>query len=203
MKKKKRLSADERKKQIVDASIRVFSKKGFQGTKTIEIAKAAGISEATIFKHFKNKDDLYKQIINRQMKIHSEELHALYAQIKNIKELLKALTVRAIEDVEKDPNFMRLMLYSSLEDRSFAVKFAEESFFVKIEEFTAIIKKGIKSGEFRNVNPELAVQSFSNMVAGYCISQFVLKQTEIESTDIKDVVETFVDIFLNGIRNQK
>ena len=203
MKKKKRLSADERKKQIIDASIRVFSKKGFQGTKTIEIARAAGISEATIFKHFKNKDDLYKQIVNRQMKVHSEELHALYAQIKNIKELLKALTVKAIEDVEKDPNFMRLMLYSSLDDRKFAITFAEESLFVKIEEFTAIIKKGIKSGEFRNVNPQLAVQSFSNMVAGYCISQFVLKQTEIESADIKDVVETFVDIFLNGIRNQK
>ncbi len=199
MGKKSRLSADERKKQIADAAVRVFSRKGFQGTKTREIAAAAGVSEATVFKHFKSKDDLYKHIINSRIKIHTGDLTAFHIQNADIEQLLKTLTLKAIEEVVKDPDFMRLMLYSSLEDRKFAYKYADESLFGKIEEFTDIIKKGIKNGEFRKVNPDLAAQSFSSMLTGYCLYQFALKQTRIKSTDIKHEIDTFVDIFLKGI----
>ncbi|MCK4689198.1 MAG: TetR/AcrR family transcriptional regulator, partial [Candidatus Marinimicrobia bacterium] len=59
MQKRKRISGEERKKRIIDAAIKIFSEKGFQGTKTKEIAKAAGISEAMVFKYFKNKKFIY------------------------------------------------------------------------------------------------------------------------------------------------
>ena len=72
-----------------------------------------------------------------------------------------------------------------------------------MKELTEIINKGIESGEFRRLDPELVTQSYSNMIADYCISQFALKQSRIEIDNIKDVVETFVDIFLNGICNTK
>ncbi len=45
---KERLSADKRRQQIVEAAVELFSRKGFRGTRTREIAEAAGISEAMI-----------------------------------------------------------------------------------------------------------------------------------------------------------
>src|SRR3990172_8606986 len=61
-----RLERAEREKQIVTVAGRLFSRKGFRGTTTRSIARAAKISEATIFKHFKKKEDLYGAIIGRR-----------------------------------------------------------------------------------------------------------------------------------------
>ena len=57
-----RMSGGARRKQIVDVAIRLFSEKGFRGTTTKEIALAAGVNEAIIFRHFTTKKDLYSEI---------------------------------------------------------------------------------------------------------------------------------------------
>jgi AcrR family transcriptional regulator len=59
-----RLSADERKQAIVDAVRNVFAEKGFDGTTTRELAKAAGVSEALLYKHFPSKESLYTAMLD-------------------------------------------------------------------------------------------------------------------------------------------
>jgi AcrR family transcriptional regulator len=52
-----------RKQQIIDAALLLFSDRGFQGTSTSLIAKEAGVSEALIFKYFSNKNKLLVYLI--------------------------------------------------------------------------------------------------------------------------------------------
>jgi AcrR family transcriptional regulator len=59
-----RLSADERKQAIVEAVRAVFAEKGFDGTTTRELAKAAGVSEALLYKHFPSKESLYTAMLD-------------------------------------------------------------------------------------------------------------------------------------------
>ena len=59
MKTQVKLSAEERRAAIIQAVRRVFADKGFHGTTTRELADAAGVSEALLFKHFPNKEALY------------------------------------------------------------------------------------------------------------------------------------------------
>jgi AcrR family transcriptional regulator len=59
-----RLSADQRKRAIVDAVRDVFAEKGFDGTTTRELAKAAGVSEALLYKHFPSKESLYAAMLD-------------------------------------------------------------------------------------------------------------------------------------------
>ena len=54
-----RLSAEARKEAIVEAVRDVFAEKGFEGTTTRDLAKAAGVSEALLYKHFPSKESLY------------------------------------------------------------------------------------------------------------------------------------------------
>lgn len=58
------MSGEERRRQLTKAAIKLFSEKGFRGTTTKEIAHAAGISEALIYKHFASKEDLYVAILD-------------------------------------------------------------------------------------------------------------------------------------------
>ena len=64
-----RLKADDRRSQLIEAAMDLFSRKGFAGTTTKEIAHAAGVSEAIIFRHFATKRDMYTAIIEHN--IHS------------------------------------------------------------------------------------------------------------------------------------
>jgi AcrR family transcriptional regulator len=54
-----RLSSDERRQAIIEAVKQVFAEKGFDGTTTRELAKAAGISEALLYNYFPSKECLY------------------------------------------------------------------------------------------------------------------------------------------------
>ena len=59
-----RLSAVARTEAIVEAVQDVFAEKGFDGTTTRELAKAAGVSEALLYKHFPSKESLYAAMLD-------------------------------------------------------------------------------------------------------------------------------------------
>ena len=54
-----RMTSEDRKKQILDSAINVFVEYGYNGSTTAEIAKAANISEVTLFRHFDSKKDIF------------------------------------------------------------------------------------------------------------------------------------------------
>src|SRR5689334_5356495 len=56
-----------RRQDILTAAERLFSQKGFNGTTTKELAAKAGVHEAILFRHFKNKRDLYRATIDLKL----------------------------------------------------------------------------------------------------------------------------------------
>ena len=60
-----RLDSEERRRAIVDAAMPLFARKGFAGTTTKEIARAADVSEALVFQHFPSKAALYQAIVRQ------------------------------------------------------------------------------------------------------------------------------------------
>jgi AcrR family transcriptional regulator len=58
-----RLTADQRRHAIVEAATKVFAENGFHGTTTRELARAAGVSEALLYKHFPSKESLFDAIL--------------------------------------------------------------------------------------------------------------------------------------------
>jgi AcrR family transcriptional regulator len=58
-------TADERRETVLEAAERVFAARGLHGTPTMEIAKAAGISQAYLFRLFPTKSELYIALVQR------------------------------------------------------------------------------------------------------------------------------------------
>src|SRR5207245_5060473 len=67
-----RMAGGERRLQILRKAMRLFSQRGFRGTTTKEIALAAGVSEAMVFRHFATKEELYSAILDHKACIHDE-----------------------------------------------------------------------------------------------------------------------------------
>jgi AcrR family transcriptional regulator len=64
---RKRLSAVERREEILDAALDVFARRGYHGSSIDEIAHAAGISKALIYEHFPSKRDLHVSLLERSV----------------------------------------------------------------------------------------------------------------------------------------
>ena len=87
-KRRRRLSADERRRAILESAQDVFAVSGYHGSSIDEIAQAAGISKALIYEHFPSKKDLHVSLL---------DMH--------VQELFERLTVNA---ATQDPGDIRL-----------------------------------------------------------------------------------------------
>src|SRR5437764_11096810 len=67
-----RMTGENRRLQILRVAMRLFSQRGFRGTTTKEIALAAGVSEAMVFRHFATKSELYSAILDHKACLHDE-----------------------------------------------------------------------------------------------------------------------------------
>jgi len=197
---KERLSAEERRRQIVEAAVELFSRKGFRGTRTREIAEAAGISEAMIFKHFATKRELYSAII--EAKSATEELLASAAAAASHNDdagVLRAVGLKMIEQTEADPSLMRLLLFSALEGHELSDIFFE-SRVKRLHEFLSdYIQKRIDGKQFRSVNALVAARGFIGMVVHYLLIHELFGIKRPSRSSPEEVVELFTSIFLRGI----
>src|SRR5262245_47962676 len=150
-----KLSSEERRAAIIKAVRRLFADKGFHGTTTRELAEAAGVSEALLFKHFPNKEALYSAMLLACCPAkHSpvvERLQALEPSASSLVILVHLFIARAVEgcgpEQEEQEIQHRLMLRSLLEDGEFARFFLDHAtacWATKIEES---LKAAIVAGE--------------------------------------------------------
>lgn len=122
-----KLSSEERRAAILRDVRRVFAEKGFDGTTTRELADAAGVSEALLFKHFPNKEALFsamKLSLNQQDLGRLERITGLDASVSTLVLMVHFLVSRIIEgwkSCEDEPTIQhRLMLRSLAQDGEFA-----------------------------------------------------------------------------------
>ncbi len=197
---KERLSAEKRRQQIVDAAVELFSRKGFRGTRTREIAEAAGISEAMIYRHFATKRGLYSAII--EAKSVTEELLASAATAAHGKDdagVLRALGLKMIEQTVRDPSLMRLLLFSALEGHELSEIFFE-SRVKKLHEFlSSYIRGRIKEGRFRSMDALVTARGFFGMIVHYLLVHELFGVKRPPRSSPKKAVELFVSVFLKGI----
>ena len=74
-----RLPAAERREQLLDTAVTLFAKRGYAGATTAELAKAAGVTEPIIYRHFASKKDLFIAVIDRTGELITRVLDALAA----------------------------------------------------------------------------------------------------------------------------
>ncbi|ERK56473.1 transcriptional regulator, TetR family [Gemella bergeri ATCC 700627] len=124
------------KKKIILAAIDLFSKKGFHGTSTAKIAETAGMSQATLFKYFKTKDDLLNSIISAGFPPILASFVAGINQEKNLEDMIHLLVFNRFEFMKKNQKLVRI--------------FFQE--FIINKEFNSNLKNMIKNGP---INPKL------------------------------------------------
>ena len=202
-----RMSGDMRREQILRTAVELFSKHGFRGTTTKEIARAAGVSEAMVFKHFATKDELYGAILDT--KGCQGEIQFPWMENPEVQKAMDErddfgffyhLALRAMNKHHSDVGFMRLLFFSALEEHELADRFFKE-FVAKIYEFIgAYIEKRQQEGAIRDINPRIAVRAFIGMMIHHSLNNILWdKGRTLLNISNEVAAENFAEILLRGI----
>jgi len=196
-----RLPGKERRRQVIEAAAALFSRKGFGGTTTRQVAAAAGISEPTIFKHFATKEDLYAAIIEAKAQTEAIlESADPAARRGDDAAVLRALAQEMIGRTQADPTLMRLLLFSALEGHALSDMFFR-SRVKRVDEFLSrYIADRVAAGAFRPVEPLQAAWNFIGMIAYHLLYREVFGQKPPPHLTTERAIDQMVDLFLKGVR---
>ncbi len=201
------MAGDERREQLCQVAMRLFSEKGFSGTTTKEIANAAGVSEAMVFKHFSNKDELYAAILDHKACDHGFDNP--FAEIADKIEqkddfgVFYGMALNALDHHKQDSDFLRLMLHSALEGHKLAEVFFD-GFITHVYEYLgSYIRQRQKEGAFREVEPRIVVRSFIGMFVHHSLNNILWdKEQKLLKISNEDAAREFAMILLNGIKSK-
>jgi AcrR family transcriptional regulator len=198
---KTRMKGDERRAAIVDTAIHLFAEKGFRGATTRELAAAAGVTEPILYRHFRTKRDLYTAIIEAkagEANVHAADLAQL-ADRGDDREFLCAVGELVLKRYENDPEISRLLLFSCLERHELADLFLDRLFLGLYKLVAGYIRRRVRSGEFRKVDPEIATRGFVGMIAYHGLFG-LLFPNRFGTPNRRRVVNQMVTVFLSGMQ---
>jgi AcrR family transcriptional regulator len=203
------MSGDERRAQILQIAIKLFSQYGFRGATTKEIARVAGVSEAMVFRHFASKEELYSAILDWKAcegrVANPFELLAVPMAANDDRQVFYSMMLNALTKHEKDPEFMRLLFHSALEGHELAEMFIEQSIVPIYEFLSAYISRRQKEGAIRkDIKPRVIVRAFVGMMIHHALNNSLWdKNHKVLNISNEDAARDFTDILLRGIRPEK
>ena len=198
--KRKRMKADERRQEIIRAAMEIFARNGFGGSTTREIAENAGISEAVIYSHFRNKEGLYPAIIDEKLQ-ESEPLYYPLDAIRNRDDqrVFATIVSNYLHRHGEDTTLLRLLLFSALEGHELASMFVAGPVRKFFEFLADYIGQRIDEGAFKPVNPEITSRCLLGMVHYFVLLWKVFGDDTLNPIDPTEAIETIVKIFCEGI----
>jgi AcrR family transcriptional regulator len=198
--KRKRMKAGERRQEIIRAAMEVFARNGFGGSTTRKIAENAGISEAMIYSHFRNKQELYTAIIDEKLQ-ESEPLYYPLDAMRNKDDprVFTTIVSNYLRRHSEDTTFLRLLLFSALEGHELASMFVAGPVRKFFEFLADYIRERIEEGVFKPVNPEITSRCLLGMVHYFVLLRKILGDDTLKPIDHTEAIETIVNIFCQGI----
>jgi len=187
------------KDKIIEAAYNCFSEKGYIATSTKEIAKEAGLSEITLFRHFGTKEAIFDQVIRKYSIL--SDLKQLNINIDNysLEDILFFVGKRMYLTLLKKKKLIRI-LFSEINKYPGRLSDVYENLIKDIDElFINILLKKKQDHPLRDIDIAISVKGFIGMVFSYFQTNEIFLNKTISDDELDRVIRCFVSIFLKGI----
>lgn len=196
-----RISAEDRRHQILAVARDLFAHKGFEGTTTREIAAGANVNEAIIFRHFATKEELYSAVMDWTCRTSTWtfSLKDLLDKGEDVRTTLTELATIVLERRMADTTKLRLLLFSALEQHELSHQLFKTYIAGYYETLSDYIRKKVEDGQFRETDPMLASRAFFSILIYHSLIQTLFGGDKLYKYDHKTVAESVVSLWLDGI----
>jgi AcrR family transcriptional regulator len=188
----------ETSQKLLDATMKLISEKGYLGATTREIARLAGVTELTLFRHFGTKERLFEELLRSHTFL--PRLKELITELDGLscEDALRLIATRFLMSLKERKSMVKIM-YSEVTSypdkiRHLYNKFIEDLGTALAPYFETLREKG----HLRTVSPELAARIFLGMLFSYFRSEEIMREGGMTKIKMEKHIRELVDIFMHG-----
>jgi TetR/AcrR family transcriptional regulator len=198
-----RMSSAERQQQLLEVALNAFSRRGYKGTTTKQIAAAAGVAEAVIFQHFPSKKALYSAVLELHLDVGEEkkwmEEISDCMERNDDEDLIRALVHRILSNYRRNALIERVILFAALEGHEQGLTRMRTKFAPVFEKFMDYISRRQREGAFIDGNPYAIMIALGGIAHQYGLISHIFRAPFPHAPD-NEMTQMFAGILLNGIR---
>jgi AcrR family transcriptional regulator len=190
MKTKQQVVSEFRRTEIVDAARTVFARRGFAQGIMDEIAKEAGVAKGTLYLYFRSKTEIYKAVLDHDMKTLKASTLDRIDAAKGLKEKIRTFALARIERAEANKEFFRIM-----DSEGSALSYTRSQYRdwlrEPVQRLADAIGKASEQGKIRSVDAEKTAWLIADMTRG-TIQRRLLSQSEATPAADADFLLNFI-----------
>jgi AcrR family transcriptional regulator len=193
-----------RRRQILDAALKVFSKKGFAEANITEIAQEAGVAEGTIYNYFPSKRELLIAVVKTF--VMTESFLNLF---ENVGEMDYPVFLSAVLDNRMDfiednvRSHMLLLIGEILRDPELREIFDRQMIKPVMNRMEKYLENKAAEGEFRSVNTSVVTRALGGMVLGLILlTLFEGESSPLNSMPRQNLAAEVVQLVMQGIQQR-
>ena len=198
---RRKKTAEERRQNILEAALDIFTQKGYSGSTTAEIAYAAGVAEGTIFRHFATKKELLIAVLKPKILDGIIDLDKEHKEATPV-EFFRCFLRNRLELIKENDGLVRFMFAEA----QYHSEVREVLFKGILEQGISIVKpwfeKGVEQGDFRSLPFIPTMRSFMGMVMFYGIFNHVFAGVSPEETleeTLEEASDQMLELFFQGL----
>ena len=194
---KRQIARQERRRQILEAAMAVFSRKGYNAANVSDVASEAGVSQGTIYWYFESKEELLTAGLLMLFEDFGRQAFATLDEQPTATDKLLALGEDMVAFMEMAEGFFMMLVefWSSSPRREETSQLWTDLLVEYKDLFVGIIDEGIDSGEFRPVDAEPLVWAVMAAYDGLAVYGMLMSGLDLLATS-----RVFIETLLQGIR---
>ncbi len=191
---------EDRREQIIDAAMHVFSEKGFTKATNKDVAREAGITTGLIYYYFESKEKLLEAMVESRSPIRL--LTSLTPQVLALPpEAFLRLIIRQILSIIEGENFirvMRVMLPEIVHNPEMTPMVA--GFIQRVMGFlTSYLESKMEAGELQRSDASLAAQVFLGSIMGFVLRRHIIRDPLALQYTPEQIADAIADTVFSGI----
>ncbi|MGZ4354057.1 MAG: TetR/AcrR family transcriptional regulator [Gaiellaceae bacterium] len=139
--------AEEKRRIILDAAIRVFAHKGFHTSRVGDIAEEAGVAHGLLYHYFSSKDEVLETIFRENWAVLVERIHAVEESGAPAREQLRHVAAILLRTWRHEPDVVRVLVREIVRSPEVGQRIDELE--KPIDAIQRIVERGQQTGEFR------------------------------------------------------
>lgn len=184
----------ERRSKILQAAAQYFSSVQFHKADMEQIAQEAGVGKGTLYRYFRNKEDLYAQTIQYELDLAFDYIHQDASKAGSMVGYLENIISAAVTFFYENPVAFNLVMMSNSIRKETIAKMVLETQGKHIENFSQKFREGIQQGFFKPLNPQIAIK-----VLIACILHLVFDLHYQEGSSKEETIQHLKEIYLYGV----
>ncbi|MEI7831893.1 MAG: helix-turn-helix domain-containing protein [bacterium] len=199
---RKRVPAEERRSAILAAAIPVFAANGYERATTREIARAAGVAEGTLYRHFAGKRELLTAVMQSLVLLPISNILATGATTDD-DAIVQALLRDRFEEISRHRDLLKVILAQAFFDSELASHIGEQVFTPVMTIVSEYFNRRIADGVFAPMPPEVPMRAIMGIVFSQMLFSIMFPQNEQTAAERELLIHQLSSLILDGVRTKE